>query len=226
MSVGPFGPYAYGNLSRDCWGLVGNHCTISTKFRIAATCWQLKTFFESTYNLNIWRDAIEREMWILGLAYAARAGRRDLLDFFILKGADNWYMGLNNAALGGHRDLVDFFISKGVNYACAHAWGVDTSNPEWIRYDFGTPALISGIYASFGNGRNGAGNKIQGSSDASTWTDIHVVDAAKYVYNINGDSQQTYSNYINAPAAYRYIRLYSEPSPYCLYDFIQYIGVK
>ena len=31
---------------------------------------------------------------------------------------------------------------------------------------------------------------------------------------------------IKGNTAYRYIRLYSDPSPYCLYDFIQYVGVK
>jgi hypothetical protein len=104
--------------------------------------------------------------------------------------------------------------------------GTDTGNEEWIKYDFGTPVLITGIYASFGNGRNGASNKIQGSTNNSTWVDIHTVDASKFAYNLNGDGQQTYSNYINTDTTYRYIRLYSAASPYCLYDFIQYIGVK
>lgn len=109
------------------------------------------------------------------------------------------------------------------------AWwmsGVDTGNEEWIKYDFGTPVLVTGIYASFGNGRNGAGNKIQGSTDDSVWVDIHTFDFSKFIYNANGNSQQTYNNYISSDAAYRYIRLYSAPSPYCLYDFIQYTGVK
>lgn len=103
---------------------------------------------------------------------------------------------------------------------------VDSGNPEWIRYDFGSPVLVTGVYASFGNGRNGAGNKIQGSTDGTTWVDIHTVDASKFIYNANGDNQQTYSNYINASATYRYIRYYSAPSPYCLYDYIQYSGLK
>ena len=53
---------------------------------------------------------------------AAKGGHRDLVDFFISKGADFWNKGADNwnramyyAAQGGHRDLVDFFISQGAN---------------------------------------------------------------------------------------------------------------
>jgi len=51
--------------------------------------------------------------WDFGMKGAARGGHRDLVDFFISKGADNWNRGMFGAAKGGHRDLVDFFISKG-----------------------------------------------------------------------------------------------------------------
>ena len=47
--------------------------------------------------------------------YAAEGGHRDLVDFFISKGANNWNMAMYYAAERGHRDLVDFFISKGAN---------------------------------------------------------------------------------------------------------------
>lgn len=109
------------------------------------------------------------------------------------------------------------------------AWwmsGVDTGNPEWLQYDFGTPVLISSVYSSFGNGRHGSANKIQGSLDGSSWIDIHTVDASKFSYNLNGDGQTVYRNAIDSDTAYRYIRYYSGPSPYCLYDFIQYSGVQ
>jgi hypothetical protein len=105
--------------------------------------------------------------------------------------------------------------------------GVDTNNAEWICYDFVSPVLITAIYSSCGNGRYGGGNKIQGSSNNSSWTDLHSFDYSKMVYNINGDSQQVYRNAIDTSnTAYRYIRLYSTASPYCLYDFIQYLGIR
>jgi len=46
---------------------------------------------------------------------AAESGHRDLVDFFIAKGADDWNEGMRKAVIGGHRDLVDFFITKGAN---------------------------------------------------------------------------------------------------------------
>ena len=62
--------------------------------------------------------------WNKGMLYAARGGYKDLVDFFILKGAKRWNTGLENAARGGHKDLVDFFILKGagdLNFAMFEA---------------------------------------------------------------------------------------------------------
>jgi len=53
--------------------------------------------------------------WDFGMEGAAEGGYRDLVDFFIEKGADNWNWGMNGAARGGHRDLVQFFIEKGAD---------------------------------------------------------------------------------------------------------------
>jgi len=47
--------------------------------------------------------------------YAVKEGHRDLIDFCILKGADDWNGGMHGAAERGHRDLVEFFISKGAD---------------------------------------------------------------------------------------------------------------
>jgi len=104
--------------------------------------------------------------------------------------------------------------------------GIDTNNQEWLRYDFGSSVVVTSVYASFGNGRRGANVKFQGSVDDSTWVDIHTMDASKIVYNANGDSQQTYCNAVTTLGSYRYIRLLSAASPYCLYDYIRYMGVQ
>ena len=50
-----------------------------------------------------------------GMYCAAFEGHKDLVDFFISKGANDWDWGMFSAAEGGHKDLVDFFISKGAN---------------------------------------------------------------------------------------------------------------
>jgi len=49
------------------------------------------------------------------LELAAKKGNRDLVDYFIFKGAHNWNRALKSAAEGGHRDLVVFFIEKGAD---------------------------------------------------------------------------------------------------------------
>ena len=53
--------------------------------------------------------------WNYGMFYAAQGGHKDLAEFFISKGANNWNRGMIHAAYTGHKDLVDFFISKGAN---------------------------------------------------------------------------------------------------------------
>ena len=53
--------------------------------------------------------------WNNGMIFAAQKGHRDIIDFFISKGADDWTMGLKYAAYGGHQHVIDFFVSKGAN---------------------------------------------------------------------------------------------------------------
>ena len=50
--------------------------------------------------------------WNWGIIYAAKGGHRDLVDFFIQKGVTNWKWAISGAAQGGHQDLVEFFKRK------------------------------------------------------------------------------------------------------------------
>jgi hypothetical protein len=103
----------------------------------------------------------------------------------------------------------------------------NTDSEEWIKYDFGASVFITGIFASFANGRWGSNTVIQGSCDSLEWEDIHTIDKSIFMSNVNDTNQQTYSSYISGcTKSYRYIRLISDPCLYCQYDFIQYIGVK
>jgi hypothetical protein len=43
---------------------------------------------------------------------AAEGGHKELVDFFIEKGADNWNLGMEGSIEGGHRELVNFFQNK------------------------------------------------------------------------------------------------------------------
>ena len=52
-----------------------------------------------------------RRLW--DIYYAAKAGRRDVVELFIKRGATNWDYGMQGAARGGHKELVDLFIKQG-----------------------------------------------------------------------------------------------------------------
>ena len=54
--------------------------------------------------------------WNLGLVNAAITGNLSLVLFFIEKGANNWNVAMCFAAEGGHIDLIEFFIGKGAYY--------------------------------------------------------------------------------------------------------------
>ena len=47
-----------------------------------------------------------------GLIEVAKGGHKDLVKFFISKGANGWVWGMAGAAEGGHNDLVEFFKTK------------------------------------------------------------------------------------------------------------------
>ena len=50
-----------------------------------------------------------------GMYNAAREGNKDLVLYFIGKGAIGFNKGMYYAARGGYKDLVDFFIEKGAD---------------------------------------------------------------------------------------------------------------
>jgi len=70
--------------------------------------------FDHKYLLNL--DFEHKYLLNLGMEKAASGGHRDLVQFFIEKGADNWNDGMMSAAKGGDKDLVNFFIEKGADY--------------------------------------------------------------------------------------------------------------
>ncbi len=59
-------------------------------------------------NLNI-------ETWEYGLLGAAQGNHKDLVDFFISKGANNWDKSLVESVKHNQKDMIDFFISKNAN---------------------------------------------------------------------------------------------------------------
>ncbi len=62
----------------------------------------------------------------VSMGNAARRNHKNLVDFFIKKGARDWNQGMVDATIGGHKVLVDFFIVKGAydwNRALVYAAG-------------------------------------------------------------------------------------------------------
>src|SRR3989344_4264525 len=50
-----------------------------------------------------------------GMCDAAKGGHKELVEFFIQKGANDWNWGMRCAAEGGHKELVDLFVKNGAN---------------------------------------------------------------------------------------------------------------
>jgi hypothetical protein len=43
---------------------------------------------------------------------AAEGGHKELVDFFIEKGANKWNWGIYYATEGGHKEMINFFQQK------------------------------------------------------------------------------------------------------------------
>ena len=91
---------------------IKKHGLESVQYKSPERTW--KQFYLSI--LKYWDDSKKEDFYTnSAMADAAKEGGKDLIDFFISKGAYSWNWGLQGAAVGGHKDLVDFFISKGAN---------------------------------------------------------------------------------------------------------------
>ena len=73
-----------------------------------------------------------------GLRAAAKGGNKELIKFFIDRGANRWNMGLQGAVAGNHRELIDYFISLGADdYDSALYEAAKKGNMELIEYFMG-----------------------------------------------------------------------------------------
>lgn len=62
-------------------------------------------------------------------------GHKHLIEFFIIKGANDWNRGMYAAAHGGHKHLVEFFVSKGANDWCRGIHGASLGgHKDLIEY--------------------------------------------------------------------------------------------
>jgi hypothetical protein len=99
----------------------------------------------------------------------------------------------------------------------------NTGSPEWARYDMGARVLLTNMFCTFANGRDGSNPSIQVSNDLVSWTTVHVFNAAQY----GAVTPQNFRNYqanFNLSETYRYVRLHSDPTVYCHYAYLQFFG--
>lgn len=74
-------------------------------------------------------------IWNVGLIGASIGGHRDLIDFFIDKGAENFNSALIGSIAGKNLDIVKFLISKGANnLGEALQEAINENNDEIINY--------------------------------------------------------------------------------------------
>jgi len=75
------------------------------EFKLSRRNWK-NYYLNIVYYMNKLKDNNER------MYLAAKKGEKDLVDFFISKGANNFSIGMEKAAFGGHLELVKYFIFK------------------------------------------------------------------------------------------------------------------
>jgi len=85
----------------------------------------------------------------------------------------------------------------------SNAWAVAGNLPIWVQLDFGPTPRTIGRYGVYGYNDPARATqwKLQGSQNASSWTDLHTVTIAPAA------NQYAYYNFSNT-TAYRYYRLY------------------
>ena len=71
--------------------------------------------------------------WDSALWAASENGNKDLVDFFINKGADDWNLALRGASAGGHLNLVLFFIEKGARTEEGLIAAADSGNVDVLQ---------------------------------------------------------------------------------------------
>jgi hypothetical protein len=98
----------------------------------------------------------------------------------------------------------------------------NTENQEYLQYDMGTTVLLTGLFCSFVNGRDGSSPRITASNDTTTWDTVHTFVSGNYSPSVDG--YRNYSAVINTSKTYRYVRVQSGPTVYCAYAYVQYFG--
>jgi Collagen triple helix repeat (20 copies)/F5/8 type C domain len=94
---------------------------------------------------------------------------------------------------------------------------------EWAKFDMGQRVLLTKFFCTFNNGRDGSSPRIEVSNDDALWVPAHNFVPSAY----GAVSPQNFRNYhadLSLTETYRYVRLYSDPTVYCCYSYLQFFG--
>jgi hypothetical protein len=102
---------------------------------------------------------------------------------------------------------------------------IDTESEEGVTFTYTQAVLPTFLYMSYANGRIGGGVVLQGSNDGTTWTTLHTVDDSLQRY-ANDDSQTPFyaQPLVGNVNTYTQLRLWSQPSPYCMWYHVSIHG--
>ena len=110
------------SLPDELWLSIIKYSGVIDYVNVSLTCKRFHNIANSSYFKSIWLhqellDELNRFTNInKKMSISAKYGDKDLVDFFITKGADDWNWGIDGAAKCGHKELVEFFIAKGANH--------------------------------------------------------------------------------------------------------------
>lgn len=105
------------------------------------------------------------------------------------------------------------------------AWmsSTDSEQSEWIQFHMSTQVLLTGLFCSFANGRDGLQTRVQVSNDGASWEDVANFNFEDYNV-VTPENFRNYSLKLNLNNTYEYVRILSDPCPYLFYSFIQFFG--
>jgi hypothetical protein len=102
---------------------------------------------------------------------------------------------------------------------------VDTESEEGLTFTYTQPVLPTFLYMSYANGRIGANIVLQGSNNGTTWTTLHTVDDSLQRYATDDPQTPFYAQpLVGNVNTYTKLRLWSEPSPYCMWYHVSIHG--
>jgi hypothetical protein len=102
---------------------------------------------------------------------------------------------------------------------------LDTESDEGVTFIYEQPVLPTFLYMSYANGRIGSNIVLQGSNNGTDWTTLHTVDDNLQIYANDDPNTPFYAQpIVGNVGTYVQLRLWSQPSPYCMWYHVSIHG--